>query len=111
MFSMKTILGGAVLAATLALSSTLPAQAATPHQRIVRQHNRIVNGVDSGALTRREARRMHRQHERIRTTYWRERARHGGTLTPLERMRLERRMNHSSAKIYRMKHNMHRRPM
>lgn len=71
-----------------------------------RQHNeqkRIGQGIRSGELTRREAERLEAGMARIRVD---ERfARHDGVVTPRERERLNRELNHESRMIYRQKHD------
>lgn len=68
------------------------------------QQQRIRQGVRSGELTRREARRLEGEQARI---YRNEaRARHsGGEFTARERLRIQRQLNHSSRDIYRQKHD------
>ncbi len=71
-----------------------------------RQHHqtgRIVQGVRSGELTRRETRRLARQQMRIR--HEERRFKSDGELTRRERARLHRDLNRSSASIYRQKHD------
>jgi len=67
------------------------------------QNQRIFQGINSGELTRGEARRLHRQQHRMQRhirTAWAD-----GTLTRKERVRLERQQNKASHNIYRLKHN------
>lgn len=72
-----------------------------------RQKMRIRQGVESGALTKPETKRLVREQARIRKT---ERAfRSDGELTPRERFKLQRRLTKSSAHIYREKHDRQRR--
>lgn len=68
------------------------------------QQQRIRQGIRSGELTRREARRLEWQEARIRHDEARAR-RSGGTFTPRERVRIQRELNHSSRNIYRQKHD------
>ena len=68
------------------------------------QQQRIRQGIRSGELTRREARRLEWQEARIRRDEARSR-RSGGTFTPRERARIQRELNHSSRNIYRQKHD------
>jgi hypothetical protein len=68
-----------------------------------REQQRINQGIRSGELTRREARRLEAGLARIRVD---ERfARSDGNLTPRERARLQRELNHESHAIYRQKHD------
>ncbi len=85
---------------------TAPAFADTPRidARERNQRERIVQGVQSGELTRPEARRLVRgevrlhRHERI--------ARSDGIVTRAERIRLHRHANRMSKRIYRQKHDI-----
>ena len=72
-------------------------------QREHRQQRRIRQGVRSGELNRREARRLERQQ---RVTRKEERAaKADGTVTKRERRHLRRRENRTSRHIYRQKHD------
>src|SRR5689334_12374968 len=68
------------------------------------QQQRIREGIRSGELTRREARRLEAQEARVRVdeAYAR---RSGGQFTPRERARIQRELNHTSRDIYRQKHD------
>ena len=74
------------------------------NRREYREQQRINQGIRSGELTRREARRLESGLARIRTD---ERfARMSGRgISPRERARLEREMNRESRAIYRQKHD------
>lgn len=96
-----------VLAMVLAVSiaSVASANDQTPRvdRREARQQYRIGQGVGSGQLTRGEARRLERGERHIRRMErW---AKADGRVTPRERMRLHRALNHESRRIYRLKHN------
>ena len=89
----------------------LPAAAQTPHhhpysinQRLHNQQERIHQGVGSGQLTRREQYRLHERDSRIRAQEYRDRL-SGGKFTHSERRHIQRELNHSSAAIYRQKHD------
>jgi len=71
--------------------------AATPNAR-------IAQGVRSGELTRHEARRLHRQDNRI-DAFARHQRRDGGGLTFHERQRIDRLRDAQSRDIYRQKHD------
>jgi hypothetical protein len=72
-------------------------------RREYRAQQRINQGIRSGELTRREARRLEAGLARIRID---ERfARSDGNLSPRERARLNRELNHESRNIYRQKHD------
>jgi hypothetical protein len=79
---------------------------AGPHGINAREHReqqRINQGIRSGELTRREARRLEAGLARIRID---ERyARADGNVTPRERARLERELNRESRGIFRQKHD------
>jgi hypothetical protein len=68
------------------------------------QQQRIREGIRSGELTRREARRLEAEEWRIRRNEALAR-RSGGQFTPRERYRIERQLNRSSRDIYRQKHD------
>lgn len=68
-----------------------------------REQQRINQGIRSGELTRREARRLETGLARIRID---ERfARSDGYISPRERARLNRELNRESRGIYRQKHD------
>ena len=92
----------------LAQSATPAAAAQTPvvDQRQQRQEARIQQGVASGALTRREARRLHREQSAVAGAEAQAKA--DGVVTPKERARLQRMQNKSSRDIYRQKHDRQR---
>ena len=72
-------------------------------QRLDRQHLRIKQGVRSGELTRKEAKRLRKQHRRIarlENKFWND-----GHLTRHERRTLRRKLDAASDRIYRLKHN------
>jgi len=98
----------ALLGAMLVLPISASAQ--TVNQRLANQRAQIRQGVKTGALTSREARNARRSTRRIARRAAIDRARHGGHLTPGERVRLQNRLNHNSSKIYRLKHNGKVRP-
>jgi hypothetical protein len=100
-------LAAAALAVGLILPS-LHASAAPLRHRMAHQQMRIHQGVQSGTLTRREARRMERQERRM-ALKTRRAWRSGGQLTPVERTRLEGRYNRESRRIYRQKHDQQNR--
>jgi len=73
------------------------------------QHHRIAQGVQSGQLTRGEARHLRHQQARIARYEAKSRA-DGPGLTPRERANLAAMQNHASRSIYRQKHDAQRRP-
>lgn len=72
-------------------------------QREENQEQRIDQGVQSGALTPREAGRLETQQARIKQDE--ERMKADGKLTKAERKKLTREQNRASRTIYRKKHN------
>jgi hypothetical protein len=99
---MKSILVVALMAACASVASAHPS---TPRvdRREARQQLRIRDGVRSGELTRAEARRLRAGERHIRRME--RRAKADGVVTPRERVRLNRALNHQSHAIYRLKHN------
>jgi hypothetical protein len=99
-----TVLCGAVLA-----QGAAPSPGATPgvDQRQANQERRIDQGVASGQLTPREARRMQRQQAGVERAEARAKA--DGTVTARERQRLHQRQDRTSRHIYRQKHDAQRR--
>ena len=71
--------------------------------RQVNQHKRIARGVVSGELTRGEARVLVKEQRKIQRT--KVRAWSDGRLTPRERVKIERRQDNASRRIYGLKHN------
>ena len=73
------------------------------HQRLERQQYRIEKGIDSGALTRKEAKKLRRQQRKIRKM-----ARHfreDGVLTRDERYKIRNKLDRVSDRIWAFKHN------
>jgi len=75
-------------------------------RREYNQQQRIDRGIQSGQLTRREARRLEAQQNRIQRVENRMKA--DGRLTGRERARLTRMQNRTSRNIYRLNHNYRR---
>ena len=67
----------------------------------LKQQKRIVNGVQSGELTRKEAKKLQRQQARIHRS--KKRAKADGVVTPRERAKLNARQRKASADIRREK--------
>jgi hypothetical protein len=76
--------------------------------RQARQEQRIDQGVASGELTRREARRMNRQQAAVNKAE--DQAKADGTVTAQERRRLTKAQNATSRHIQRQKHDAQERP-
>jgi len=68
------------------------------------EQQRINQGIRSGELTRREARRLEAGMARIRIDERYARST-GGGISPRERARLDRELNRESHRIYRQKHD------
>jgi len=101
---MRRIVSFLVAAVFVVIAST--ASMAGPrgiNARERREQQRINQGIRSGELTWREARRLEAGLARIRIS---ERfARSDGHISPRERARLERELNRESRAIYRQKHD------
>jgi len=103
----KLLSTGSVLASLL-LAQPGFAGVETPRidQRQTKQERRIEQGVDSGALTEREANRL--EHQQMRIDHQEEAAKADGVVTPAERARLTHQQNKASRNIARKKHNLRR---
>ena len=93
---------------SLILAAPLAAYAqstATPvfDQRQANQEQRIQQGVQSGALTQREAARLEKGQDRLQAKE--DRAKADGVVTKQERANLQRAENKQSARIYNQKHD------
>ena len=99
---LKTSALAAALAAALL---PMAAQAQGVNGRLNNQHQRIRQGVASGQLTRGEQRRLSRRDASIHAQERVDRRFDNGHLTGGERRQLSRELNHSSAAVYRDKHN------
>lgn len=100
-----------LVAATLALTAAgafaqaASAPAATPgiDQRQANQEKRIDQGIASGQLNKREARRLDRRQDRIDRAE--NQAKADGSVTKAERQRLHQKQQRASRAIYRQKHD------
>jgi hypothetical protein len=94
-----------ILMAIFFIAFPLHAQTADPgiEQRMQNQEKRIDQGVESGALTPKEAGNLEAQQARIKQRE--EHMKADGKLTPEERLRLTKAQNRASKNIYRKKHN------
>ena len=96
-----------VVAAVLACSAWAASAAGTDTPRIdarqAKQEQRIDQGIASGELTKREARRMGRQQKAVDSAE--NKAKADGVVTAQERKRLSRAQNATSRHIYRQKHD------
>jgi hypothetical protein len=82
----------------------LPALASGVDRRANRQEARIDQGVKSGELNGREARRLDARQDAIDAQIARDRA-DGPGLTPHERAKIQRRENELNRDIYKQKHD------
>ncbi len=96
-----------MIAAALALFTASLASAHTGTPRVDRrqahQRTRIVQGVRSGELTPREARRLRAGQAHVGRME--RRAKSDGVVTQRERVRMERAQDRQSRRIARLKHN------
>ena len=97
-----------VMMAGLVAGTAVGADAGPINRREHRQVRRIVHGVRSGALTRRETARLAVEQARIRVME-RHLRRSGDGLSRREYLRLQRALNRSSRHIYRQTHDRQRR--
>lgn len=95
-----------ILSLVLAVPLAALAQATTTprfDQRQANQEQRIQQGVQSGALTQREAARLEKGQDRLQRKE--DRAKADGVVTPQERRNLQRAENRQSERIYQEKHD------
>jgi hypothetical protein len=106
-----TTLRTLTVAVTLAVASigvfaqAASAPAATPgiDQRQANQEQRIDKGVASGALNKRETRRLTKEQNLVDKAE--NKAKADGTVTKAERRRLHKMQNHASKDIHQQKHD------
>ena len=77
-------------------------------KRQANQEKRIDQGVESGALTKPEARRLNRGQNHVERVE--SRAQADGTVTPAEKRRIEKAQDVQSKRIYRQKHDAQVKP-
>jgi hypothetical protein len=99
--------GGLIGFSAIAVAQTQPSQTPGVDARQEIQQKRIEQGVQSGALTGREAARMDRQQDRIEAN--KQKALQDGQVTPRERAKLHRQQDRASRHIYHQKHDRQRR--
>jgi hypothetical protein len=107
---MKSNLSKLVVAALLLGSLIVPTIASasqynTINQRFDNQHRRIVEGNETGSLTRREDRKLAFRESSINAQVKRDRYFDNGHLNAFQRRRVNGELNQSSKEIYRLKHN------
>ena len=103
---MTGLLSAAIL---LGLGITGLSRPRTPriNHRQENQQDRIQQGIKSGELTRREARRLEGIEGKIQADKLIDKS--DGHVSPRERAQLNRELNRASHDIYRAKHNRHER--
>lgn len=110
---MKTLkLAAVAFAGALLLAPTLTmAQSSTPgiDQRQANQERRIDQGVQSGKLTKKEARKVQRGQNKVNRMEARAKA--DGTVTKTERAKIQKAQNKQSRKIKRQKNDSQTRPV
>jgi hypothetical protein len=89
--------------AALSLTTPVFAQETRVDRRQDRQEQRIDRGVESGALTPRETRRLERGQRHVENLETRAQA--DGRITRREKARLEHAQGAQSKRIYRQKHD------
>lgn len=88
----------------LALSlMNVTAEASRNRKREVRQQARIGQGVQSGQLTRKEAKKLRRGQKKVDQLQTQASA--DGVVTPQEKLRLEKAQDRQSRRIHRQKHD------
>jgi len=96
------------LSTTIGFAQTVPAparhDAPTINQRRVHQQKRIAQGIHNQHMNARKAVRLERREASIGRQEHRMRAAHHGSLTKVDRVRLNRRLHRTSHAIYRAKH-------
>ncbi len=108
----KKIAGVTAAAAALAGFLVLPpsAEAGRIRKRAENQQDRIAQGINSGALTPREASRLERKEGRLNHEVRDMREDNGGKLTDKEKLRVNHQQNRLSRGIYRQKHDQQTQP-
>ncbi len=104
--SAATLLAGATLCiAQIVMAPPAMAQNAEVNQRLSTQNQRIDNGLANGTMGTGQAARIQGRDGQIATQEGRMAARDGGApLTARQDRRLNRELNHTSARIYADKH-------
>lgn len=87
----------------LALTTALVSAQTTTKQKQKNQKARIEQGVNSGEVTKKEARQLKKQQRNIRKT--KQAAKTDGVVTKKEKAVIDRKQKRASKNIYRKKHN------
>ena len=96
--------------ATLAIAALPLVASASPHSRVVRQHQRIEQGIKSGQLTNFEAQRDTSRLDAINAQRRAWLDAQGGTLTDAQKTQIQSELNNSSRAILFTKHNENNMP-
>jgi hypothetical protein len=102
---MISILTGALLTGTAAMSFAADENQGTIKQRKENQQKRIAQGVKSGSLTPRETARVEHQESKLNKEVRRDRKANGGNLTNKEKARVDHQQDKLSKEIYNQKHD------
>jgi Skp family chaperone for outer membrane proteins len=102
---MKTVKIAAIVLASLFAIPAFAQNTNTPNvdKREANQQGRIANGINSGALTAKEAGNLEKREAKIATDE--QAAKADGKVTKAERAKLQHEENKASRKIYKKKHN------
>ena len=102
---MKTVKIAAIVIASLFAIPAFAQNTNTPKidKREANQQGRVADGINSGALTAKEAGNLEKRETKI--TADEQMAKADGKVTKAERAKLNREENRASKKIYRKKHN------
>ena len=102
---MKTVKIAAIVLASMFAIPAFAQNTNTPNvdKREANQQGRIANGINSGALTAKEAGNLEKREAKIVTDE--QAAKADGKVTKAERAKLQHEENTASKKIYKKKHN------
>jgi hypothetical protein len=107
MSKLKTLVAGAALAlasvGVFAQAASSPAATPGIDQRQANQEKRIDKGIASGALNKRETRRLEKQQNVVNRAE--DKAKADGTVTKAERRRLHKMQDNTSQNIHQQKHD------
>jgi len=100
-----SILTGALLAGTAAMSFAADEKEGKIQQRKENQQKRIAQGVKSGSLTPRETARIEHGESKLNKEVRHDRKVNGGNLTNKEKAQVNHQQNKLSKEIYNQKHD------
>ncbi|MBD5654644.1 MAG: hypothetical protein IAI50_05625 [Candidatus Eremiobacteraeota bacterium] len=106
----KVVLTASAVAVVAFAAVPSAAQSGEVQNRVNHQQARINQGLKSGQLTHKEARRDERHLKSIEAQRNRDLARNGGHLTAAEKSHLNGRLNNNSGRVYNTKHNGNTQP-